>query len=262
VSETTKTMGDRAAEGLIRSFAFFIERVPGAIDEAGASGVHLYNFTVPISSLTGVFALGPEPDPAEIAAFADKASAFDMPWSIVTRTAPSQEVVAIAARHGLTASSTTPLLARDLVGVESVLVDVPEDATVRKVDGAHAEVFAEALAAGFEMPKAIADVFALPSMLDDPAIDAFVLEVDGVAVTTGENVVDGEYVGLYNGAGRPEYRRNGYFRALVSARLRDSVGKGARFAFTQNTSMSRPLYESLGFRVVEEWTYLTKPGDD
>jgi hypothetical protein len=34
------------------------------------------------------------------------------------------------------------------------------------------------------------------------------------------------------------------------------------FAFIQNTPMSRPLYESLGFRVIEEWIYFTTPSDD
>jgi GNAT superfamily N-acetyltransferase len=262
MSETTQTAADRATEGLARSFRYYIDRMPGGRAESSRSGVHLFHFPVPIASLTGVFVLGDEPDLAEVAAFADKVTEFDTPWSIVTRTAPSRNVLDIAARHGLTASSTTPLLARDLTDIDNVLVDVPAGATVRKVDGAHGEVFAEALAAGFEMPKSIADLFSLPTMLDDPGISAFVLEVDGVAVVTGENVVDGEFVGLYNGAARPEHRRHGYFRALVSARLRDGVANGARFAFTQNTSMSRPLYESLGFRVVEDWTYLTAPRND
>lgn len=260
--ETTDTLADSAADGIIRNFGYLVERLPGALDEGSPSGVHLYNFTVPISALTGVFALGPEPDLTVVAAFADRAVEFGLPWSIVTRTEPSQEILDIATRHGLTASHTTPLLARELTDVESVLVDMPQEATVRRVDGARREVFADALAAGFGMPKSIADVFALPSMLDDPAMSAFVLEVGGVAVATGENVIDGELVGLYNGTVRPEYRRRGYFRALVSARLRDAVARGARIAFTQNSSMSRPLYESLGFRVVETWTYLTAPRED
>jgi hypothetical protein len=37
------------------------------------------------------------------------------------------------------------------------------------------------------------------------------------------------------------------------------VAGGATFAFTQNSPMSRPLCESLGFRVVENWTGLVKP---
>lgn len=257
MSETTQTPADRATDGLTRNFRYLIDRIPGALDEVGPSGVHLYDLTVPMSSLTGVFALGTEPDPAEIAAFAGKAAAIGRPWSIVTRGAPSREVLDIATRHGLTASSTIPLLTRDLTNIDTVLVDVPNGATVRRIDGAHGDVFADALAAGFGMPTAIADVFATPATLDEPAVSAFVLEVAGVAAVTGENVLDGDLVGLYNGTARPEYRRNGYFRALVSARLRDAVANGARFAFTQNTPMSQPLYESLGFRVVEDWTYLT-----
>jgi GNAT superfamily N-acetyltransferase len=259
VSETTQTLADRATDGLLRTFRRCLRYLPGAYERIGAGGVHLITFGVPVSSLNGVFVLGPEPDLAEIATLADEAAGFDVPWSIVTRTEPSQQIREIAARHGLTNSGTTPLLARDLADIEDVLVDVPAGTSVRKIDGAHGELFAEALAAGFEMPKSIADLFAIPAMLDDPAITGFVLEVDATAVTTGENIIDGDIVGLYNGAGLPEYRRNGYFRALVSARLRDAVAGGATFAFTQNTPMSQPLYESLGFRVVENWTALTKP---
>ncbi|HJP75890.1 MAG TPA: hypothetical protein VJ914_16605 [Pseudonocardiaceae bacterium] len=258
MSETTETIADRATDGLIRTFDVYLQHVPDAVFQASASGVHLYNFTAPIPVINGVFALGNDPDPAEVAAFADQAAEFDVPWSIVTRTAPGQEILDIAARHDLTERDTIPLLARDLANIEDVLVDVPPEATVRRIDGAHGDVFADALAAGFEMPRTSADVFALPSVLDHPVVDSFVLEVAGVAVTTGVNAYAGEDVGLYNGSGRPEYRNKGYYRALVSDRLRRAVSRGARFAFTQNTSMSRPLYESLGFRVVEAWTYLTK----
>ncbi|HEX4220755.1 MAG TPA: hypothetical protein VHZ97_00175 [Pseudonocardiaceae bacterium] len=153
---------------------------------------------------------------------------------------PSQRIRDIADRHGLTRTSHTPLLARTLAGIEDVLVDVPAGrgcarSTVRTA------TLAEAMAAGFEMPKSVAEMFTIPAMLDDPGVTGFVLEVDGTAATTGQNIVDGDILGLYSGSGRPEYRRHGYFRALVSARLRDAVANGATFAFTQNTPMSRPL---------------------
>jgi GNAT superfamily N-acetyltransferase len=258
MSETAETTADRATDGLARTFRRFVDSVPDAFERVGANGLHLFKFAVPLAALNGVFVLGSDPDLTEVAVFAEEAAEFDLPWSIVTRTAPGRQILDIAARHGLTASSTTPLLARGLTNIEDVLVGVPAEATVRKVDGAHADVFADAAAAGFEMPKPIADVLTQPAMLEDPAVAAFVLEVGGVAVATGLNIVDGPDVGMYNGTARPQHRRRGYFRALVSARLRHAVANGAEFAFTQNTSMSRPLYESLGFRVVEDWTYLTK----
>ncbi|MBO0806162.1 MAG: GNAT family N-acetyltransferase [Nocardiopsaceae bacterium] len=64
-------------------------------------------------------------------------------------------------------------------------------------------------------------------------------------------------MGLFNGSVPPRHRGNGYYRALVVARLRDAVAAGARRALTQNTPMSQPLYESLGFRAEETWTYLS-----
>jgi N-acetylglutamate synthase-like GNAT family acetyltransferase len=61
---------------------------------------------------------------------------------------------------------------------------------------------------------------------------------------------------MYCGSVPPRYRGNGYYRALVTARLADAVARGARHAFSFNTPMSRPLFEAVGFRRVETWTYL------
>jgi predicted acetyltransferase len=76
-------------------------------------------------------------------------------------------------------------------------------------------------------------------------------------VATGFNIAAGDHVGMFNGSVPPQHRGNGFYRALVTARLRHAVASGARYAFAQNTPMSRPLYESLGFRLAETWTYLT-----
>jgi GNAT superfamily N-acetyltransferase len=163
----------------------------------------------------------------------------------------------LAARHGRTDSSTLPMLAADIERMlPSLPTNLPPGATVREVTGKDGDVYAGTLAEGFEMPREVADVFAWPGLLDAPDATAFVLEVDGEAVATGFNIVLGDQVGLYNGSVPPRHRRHGYYRALVAARLRHAAAAGARHAFTQNTVMSRPLYESLGFELAEEWTYL------
>lgn len=128
---------------------------------------------------------------------------------------------------------------------------------MREVPGSEHEVFAAALMSGFGMPREIGEIFARPAMLDVPDMTAFVLDVDGEAVATGFNIVVGDWVGMYNGSVAPQHRRKGYYRALVAARLRHAVAAGARRAFTQNTPMSRPLYESLGFELAETWNYLS-----
>ncbi|MFH8224353.1 GNAT family N-acetyltransferase [Streptomyces sp. NPDC018057] len=150
-----------------------------------------------------------------------------------------------------------PLLVWDADLLPSLPTSIPHGAAVREVPGDEYEVFSSALASGFGMPKDVADIFARPALLDAPDMTAFVVEFDGEAVATGFNIVAGDQVGLYNGSVPPRHRRNGYYRALVAARLRHAVASGARYAFTQNSPMSRPLHESLGFRLAETWTYLT-----
>lgn len=141
--------------------------------------------------------------------------------------------------------------------LSSLPTSVPHGATVREVAGASTRCTLPPLASGFDMPKEMADVFARPALLDAPDMTAFVLDLNGEAVATGFNILAGEQVGMYSGSVPPQHRRNGYYRALVTARLRYAVASGARYAFTQNSPMSRPLYESLGFRLAETWTYLT-----
>jgi hypothetical protein len=107
------------------------------------------------------------------------------------------------------------------------------------------------------MPIEVAAVIAAPALLDAPGVTAFVLELHGEAVATGLNVIVGDYIGLFSGSVPPKHRLNGYYRALVTARLTHAIASGARHAVVQNAPGSRPLDESLGFRLAENWTYLT-----
>lgn len=54
----------------------------------------------------------------------------------------------------------------------------------------------------------------------------------GRPVATGYDRVVADWVGLFGGSVLPRYRRRGYYRELVSARLRDAGASGARYAVT------------------------------
>jgi len=248
-------MADAAAHALHETVGRFAEVSPGMYTRQGAAGTRLTFTGLPMPNLN-VVDFGNEPDLAEVEAFAKELATKGVPWGIELRRDAGPGVLDLAARLGLTGTETLPLLVWD--ADEASLPDsVPAGATVRILTGAEHELFSDALAAGFEMPKEIADVFSHPAVLDAPDAVAFVLEVDGEAVATGMNIVAGEWVGMYCGSVPPQYRRHGYYRALVAARLRHAIASGARYSFTQNTPMSQPLYESLGYQVAETWTYLT-----
>ena len=249
------TTSDAAANAFYESLVQLADVIPGAYTRQGAAGTRLAFTSFPIPTLNTVW-VGPEPELGEVDAFAKELSATGMPWSIQVRGEVGPALRDLAARHGRTSTSTTPLLVWDAELLPTLPTLIPEGATVRKVPGTESDVLATALAAGFDMPKEIADAFSLPALLDTPGMTAFVLDLHGEPVATGFNALVGDQVGMFNGSVPPRHRRHGYYRALVTARLRDAVAAGAQHAFTQNTPMSQPLYESLGFRVAETWTYL------
>jgi GNAT superfamily N-acetyltransferase len=249
-----------ATNAVVNAFWTTISRLtelsPGMHIRRGPGGTRLGFTGLPMPTLN-VVGVEPEPDLGEVEAFAKELSTMGAPWSIQVRGDADPALLELAGRHGRTSSSTLPLLVWDTESLPTLPTALPPGTSVRTVSGADHEVFATALEAGFGMPKGVADAFALPALLDAPDMTAFVLDLDGEAVATGFNIVAGDQVGMYNGSVPPQHRRNGYYRALVAARLRHAVESGARHAFTQNTPMSRPLYESLGFRLAETWTYLT-----
>jgi GNAT superfamily N-acetyltransferase len=191
--------------------------------------------------------LDPGADTGEAEAFARELSGTGLPWSIVTRGDLSPAIERLAATYGRTQAGSHPLMTWHAEPLPAPAGGLPPGATVRTVRGAGAGRYVAALAGRF----------ASPAFLDAPGCTGYLLDLDGEAVATGFNVFAGDYVGLFNGSVPPRHRGNGYYRALVTARLRDAVAAGARRAFTQNTPMSRPLYESLGFRATETWTYLS-----
>ncbi|MDX3237354.1 FAD-binding protein [Streptomyces sp. ME03-5709C] len=236
------------AEGLVDAF-------PGAYIRHGAAGTRLLVSTLPLATMNGLSFDG-HPDIAEAAELAGELAGLELPWSVQVRGEPSAAIIAFAAEHGRTNTLRLPLLAlTDDITLPAP--QLPEGAVVRRVSGADPRGYADALERGFDMPAEVAAAMAAPALLDGPGMSAYVVERDGATVATGYNVVAGDRVGLFNGAVPPEHRGNGYYRALVLTRLHDARAAGVRLAFTQNSPMSRPLYESLGFRHVETWTYLT-----
>lgn len=61
-------------------------------------------------------------------------------------------------------------------------------------------------------------------------------------------------IGVFNIAVVPSARGRGLGRALTEAALRDGVAAGADAAYLHASPMGRPLYEAMGFSLVETWT--------
>jgi len=93
-----------------------------------------------------------------------------------------------------------------------------------------------------------------------PALDAWVLVVDEMAVSGAWTFRHGADCGVYGVGTVPELRRRGLARRLMEHVLDNAAQCGARTASLQSTEVGQRLYESLGFLPAgryEEWLYST-----
>ena len=250
-----RAAADAAVNAYYETEARATEYIPGAYAREGAAGTRLVVWTIPDPPFN-VVRVDHQRDLREVAAFAQEISATGLPWSFQVRGDVDPELEQLAARYGKTGTSTHPLLLWDAGSLPALPAALPDGATVRKVSGKDSEVFAAALAAGFGVPEDVARLLSQPDLLDAPGITGFLLDLRGEAVATGINVLAGRYAGMYSGSVPPRHRGNGYYRALVTARLADAAARGARHAVATNSPMSRPLFESVGFRHAVTWTHL------
>ncbi|MFI6762516.1 GNAT family N-acetyltransferase [Micromonospora sp. NPDC050417] len=248
------TSADAAASAWFAAMRAKIHAVAGAHAKQGAAGVSLFVSGVRMPSGNGVFTEGTDPDLQQVAAFADEMRGGELPWSIQVRGEPGPELARLAAGYGLTTRSHSPLMTRAAGPVPD---EVPADgARVRPTTGADADVYGNLIAAALGLPRPAIAEFASAPLLDAPGMTGYLVEWDGVAAGTGLGTRLGDQLGVYNITVPPTFRRRGFARLVSQTVLRDGFTAGARAAFLHSTSHAQPLYESLGFRTVETWTYL------
>lgn len=251
---------DAAADAAVNAYyeteARATQHIPGAYVREGAAGTRLVVWTIPDPKLNVVRVDGGW-DPREVEDFARELSSRGLPWGIQVRGDADPELAALGARYGRTGTSRTPLLRADAAAALSALpAALPLGATVRVTTGQNGDEFAAMLAAGFEIPEDVARLMASPGLLDAPGITGFLLDLHGEPVATGLNVLVNDRVGIYCASVLPGHRGNGYYRALLASSLAHAVARGAKHAVSTNTPMSRPLFESAGFRLATTWTNL------
>ncbi|WP_158610040.1 GNAT family N-acetyltransferase [Micromonospora musae] len=173
-------------------------------------------------------------------------------WSIMVREA-DDDVAALAARHGLVNRSELPLLAcaaADLVFRATTAQREP----IRRVGAAESDLYTEVLTEGFEAPEGIFGPLMGGGVLDADPITGYLAEEAGQPAGTGLGIVTSGLIGVFNIAVAPSARGRGLGRAITETVLSDGIAAGADAAYLQSSAMGRPLYESMGFRVVENWT--------
>jgi predicted GNAT family acetyltransferase len=88
----------------------------------------------------------------------------------------------------------------------------------------------------------------------------YVARAEGRIVSTAVGFAGDEAVGIFNVATPSQHRGRGYGAAITSHALREGFDQGATFGYLQSSTIGHGVYHRLGFRDVEEYTLLTRPG--
>jgi len=251
------TDADRCTEAYVAALRRLVRAAPGAYEVPGTGGVFGLVSGVPLPTVNGVVTEVREPSPGDVALVAAAMADVPLPWSIQVRGEPDAEIAEVGARYGLTRRHTLPLMlrrpdpARPLPPVRAPVAD-----QVRVVKLADRAEFVAALAAGFEAPIEIMELFAAPEFFAIEESVPYGAEEDGQLVAVGLGIFLGEFAGIFNIATLPAYRGRGYGRAITSRIVGDGIERGAPLAYLQSSGAGYPLYESMGFQTLERWTYL------
>jgi ribosomal protein S18 acetylase RimI-like enzyme len=78
--------------------------------------------------------------------------------------------------------------------------------------------------------------------------------LDGTPVATSIRIRTGDIAGIYFVSTVPEFRRRGFGDAMTRRAISDGRSTGCTTAYLQASKMGRPIYERMGFRVLEEYS--------
>ncbi|WP_433553548.1 GNAT family N-acetyltransferase [Micromonospora zamorensis] len=206
-----------------------------------------------IATLNAAYDTTTKPDLGSLDEMATEVGRQTAQWSIMVRGEASDEVADLAGRHGLLERSEMPFLAcatDDIV----LRAGTAQRGLVRQVDAAESDLYTEALAQSFEAPEGTFGSLMGGAVLDADAITGYLAEESGRPAGTGLGMLTSGVVGVFNIAVVPSARGRGLGRVLTETVLRDGIAAGADAAYLHSSAMGRPLYESMGFALLETWT--------
>jgi len=110
-------------------------------------------------------------------------------------------------------------------------------------------------AVSFEMPQDYLDVWAPRLVAGSPSfsIANYIGYADGNPAATSLRYTTAHLAGIYLVSTLHEFRRRGFGEAMTWRAVMDGKIDGCTASYLQASSMGRPVYEHMGFRVLEEY---------
>jgi ribosomal protein S18 acetylase RimI-like enzyme len=125
---------------------------------------------------------------------------------------------------------------------------------IRVVDNAAAlHDHAMAASRGFEVDEEVAIAIIGTELWKVADATVYTGYADGQAVAAGYSVRSGSTLGIFTIATVPEARGRGFGSAMTGRICADGAAAGCSVVVLQASAMGRPIYERLGFRLVQPY---------
>jgi GNAT acetyltransferase-like protein len=182
--------------------------------------------------------------------FLDRMTALALPGIFMLSSAAGRRLGPIAAATGLVEGGTAPMMARPATALPAPSSDF---AVERVTDPAGMAVFSSLSASAFGLDRMWNDrTFGSPSLLEAPGFEVFIArrgdEPMSAVATTGTHVT----IGIWSMSTPPEKQRQGAGRAVLLAAMDYHRKRGAVTFYLIATPAGKPLYDSLGFKTVDD----------
>ena len=170
-------------------------------------------------------------------------------WKAYDHDQPANLVERLAA-HGFEIDEREAFLVLDAKNAPADLL-APVTLDVRRVTDAQGvrdyfAVSSHVFDADF---MAWANVLERQVIAGDPSVSVFVAYEDNKPVSAARISYDpgSQFAGLWGGATHEAHRGQGYYKALVAARLQEAMQRSVQYLFIDASPMSRPILERRGF---------------
>jgi GNAT superfamily N-acetyltransferase len=260
------TAGQTSDDGLAdaAAYALALSMWPRAVESARGgwfrqqAGVTAFCTQTPVALFNGVTAASRSSDPALVDELLDTVSAEVALYCLQIRPGADQ-ITDVARARGMVVDEREPLMLLEDPRRLAPAVSV-DGLVVRRLRDEEVDQHLAILAEGFGAPVEVFAPWAGGDLLAVSGVSAYVASVGGRDVGTALGIVADDHVGVFNVAVTPDHRRRGYGAALSARTVLDGLAAGAHRALLMSSELGRPVYQSLGFRELEQWSYWVPAG--
>lgn len=248
---------ERCAAGLHAHWRTQCSYIAGA-KVAEHDGLLVTATRLPDETLNVAFAPGPVTRPVETLDWAlGWMQARGIKPGVELRVGHQPDLERLLADRGFTVVVRRPAMA--LHPLATPAVTVPRVTVTRVADDADLAAFQAIQTEVFDMTPEVTAGFLPRRALDLPGIVWLLARYDDVACATAAASVSVYGAGIVGVGTLKAYRRRGIGRAVTAAAVEAGARLGADLAWLYPSAMARRLYESLGFRALDETQVWVSP---